>query len=294
MDIRQLIELYLHHTLLGRASYLSTRRLVHHTFRSIQDAETDQVTPLQLADWFRQLGDTPIQANKAMKILRAAYKWGAAMRLIDCANPTMVLRPYREVSRDRTMTETEWVDIEPELSDCFLKFQAMCKMVFLTGCRPKEARLAQWVDLFLDDGLWHKDRTKNGRTSWMPLPVQLVTVLRDLRQHYPVGPWVFQGQHPDAPWCESGARACWARLRNRLGIRGLRLYDLRRSFASDLDEAGVTLPTIQHSLTHASLQHTATYVRVRPHTVLQAVQDHADRRLPVQRSLFTHSQGVTP
>ena len=62
--------------------------------------------------------------------------------------------------------------------------------------------------------------------------------------------WIFRGDVEDPPHQNTiGHR--WRRTLNRAGVSGVRLHDLRHSFASGLIAAGCDVVTVQRALGHA-------------------------------------------
>ncbi len=284
MDIRELLELYLHHTLLGRASYLNQRRLIHQCFSAFNDVTLDAVAPLQVSQWQRRGYLTPHHANRALKTFRAAWSWGQRMLGITAPNPTLGIRPHRVFSRERSATKSEWESVQACLSGWSLALEVKVCTVYLTGCRPKEVRFMEKALLSLPDRRWRSLLTKNGRPMTYPLPEQLVVLLdRWLRcgQVPSESPWVFPGKNPMQPCCDSAFRESWRRFRRQMDLPDdLRTYDFRRTWATDQERAGTGLRVIQDGLGHANLQQTHIYIGANLDALRQANQTHADRCLP--------------
>src|SRR5438309_384700 len=134
MDVRELLELYLHHTLVGRASYLNQRRLIHQCFTEFNDVPVDQMMALQVSSWHRHHYNTPHHANRALKTLRAAYTWGQRMLGLTAKNPTLGIRPHPTASRERSATASEWLAIRTALAGWSLKLQVIVCTIYMTGC----------------------------------------------------------------------------------------------------------------------------------------------------------------
>lgn len=70
-----------------------------------------------------------------------------------------------------------------------------------------------------------------------------------------------------------------AKIRRRVGLGDVRIYDLRRTAASWLAINGSNLPVIQSMLNHRSLSSTQVYARLSVAPVRLALDDQADRML---------------
>lgn len=75
------------------------------------------------------------------------------------------------------------------------------------------------------------------------------------------------------PWRPDSATQAFTRLRDRAGLRGVRLHDLRHAVATRLIRAGVDVRTVAGRLGHASA---ATTLRVYSHFVPAADREAAD------------------
>jgi integrase len=131
----------------------------------------------------------------------------------------------------------------------------------------------RWQDVDWPTRIWRKPRTKNGTSHHVPLPVQVVELLRQLPR---TSEWVFPGDK-GRHWSTGSVEKVWGLVRRRLNLDDIRLHDLRRTCASYLAISGENLPTIQNVLNHRSLIPTAIYARLNIKAVDRALQTQADR-----------------
>ena len=71
----------------------------------------------------------------------------------------------------------------------------------------------------------------------------------------------------------------WRRIRKKVGLKDVRIHDLRRTAASWLAINGSNLPVIQSMLNHKSLTSTQIYARLSVAPVRLALDDQAERML---------------
>ena len=64
----------------------------------------------------------------------------------------------------------------------------------------------------------------------------------------------------------------WRRIRRRAGLPGVRLHDLRHSYASFLVNQGVSLFVVQQLLGHSQTRTTQRYAHLAPKTLLDAAE----------------------
>lgn len=247
MSIGELLGLYLAHHLHGRPSAPYYARLIRQVFPPLSTLAIESLDKLALLHWWTSLADRPGHANKAIGLLRAAHHWAVGLALIECPDPTagIVKRPER--TRSTTTSPDEWT------------------------MRPEH--------LYLDRDIpcWVKPTTKTGRPHIVPLPEQLVPMLRLLLRSNPSdAAWVFWGQDPSRVWCRTSAQKLWEGLRAKAGLQHLWLNDLRRSTASDLLNQGESLGIVQGALNHRSLSQTAKYAYLAVKPLAAALQERAD------------------
>ena len=129
----------------------------------------------------------------------------------------------------------------------------------LTGCRRNEILGLRWDDLNFDSGEMRLADSKTG-ARMVPMPsAAAADVLKGLPRT-PDNPWVFPGR-------KKGTRLVnlndsWDRVRRRAGLDGVRLHDLRHSFASGGLLVGEGLPMIGKLLGHNKVQTTARYAHL--------------------------------
>lgn len=129
--------------------------------------------------------------------------------------------------------------------------------MLLTGCRRGEALTATWDQFDLEAGVWTKPsaHTKQRKLHRVPLSGAAVALLQGMR-HEAASPFVFPGA-PGKPL--SCVKRTWEAVGAVAGLEGVRLHDLRHTYASVLVSAGLSLPVIGALLGHTQTQTTARY-----------------------------------
>ena len=131
-------------------------------------------------------------------------------------------------------------------------------LLLLTGCRRNEILGLRWDDLNFQTGEMRLPDTKTG-TRMVPLTSPVAEVLNSLSRT-PGSPWIFPGR-------KKGTRLVnlndsWDRVRRRAGLDGVRLHDLRHTFASRALALGESLPMIGDLLGHRMVSTTARYAHL--------------------------------
>jgi integrase len=133
--------------------------------------------------------------------------------------------------------------------------------LLLTGARKGEALSATWDQFDLVAGVWTKPHalTKQKADHRIPLSAPARQLFARLHQKSEGSPWVFPGRRGRH---REDTKYAWARICKTAGITGLRVHDLRHSYASTLAGAGVSLPTIGALLGHSMPSTTARYAHL--------------------------------
>jgi integrase len=155
--------------------------------------------------------------------------------------------------------------------------------LLLTGCRKREALDARWENIDLERGVLTIPLSKSGKPRYVPLSSAARNVLVQTRREVvklmgdasATNGWVFPNPNTGRPFIK--IQTGWERARRVAGLEGLRIHDLRHSFASALVNRGMTLYDVKEALGHSSMVTTQRYAHLAPQRLMQAVtaaQDH--------------------
>jgi integrase len=201
---------------------------------------------------------SPYQANRVhavvSKLFALAIRW--QMRT---DNPARGVEHNYEEKRKRYMQGDELPRLMTALAETpDRQFANIILLLILTGARRGEVQSMRWADLDLKRGIWSKPAAmvKQKTDHIIPLSAAVLDVLKTIKPGK--SEWVFPSVES-----KSGHRAelkkGWAALLRRADIKGLRLHDLRHSFASQLVSSGASLPMIGALLGHSNVSTTARY-----------------------------------
>lgn len=233
--------------------------------------------------------ETPYMANRMLAVLASLYSWAGKRGLVPKgANPTADIERYREARRDRFLTtdemerlgaaiheaETVGIPWEPDPSKnskhapkpenrrttISPHAAAALKLLLLLGARLREILHLEWSGVDLERGLLFLADSKTGRKS-IVLNAPAMQVLGGLPR---VGRYVIAGDR--AGTADEKPRADlqrpWALVSKRAGLEGVRLHDLRHSFASVGAGGGAGLPILAKLLGHATVAMTQRYAHL--------------------------------
>lgn len=195
----------------------------------------------------------------------ARREWDIAMPR-NVATAEFVKRPKIGADGERTRRfEAPVGDVSEEqrLFDALMEVRNKALRVFIvvaleTGIRRAELLRLKWSMVFLDRSYiaLSAEITKGKHARQSPLSSMAIEALRSLAH---VGELVFEGETRDSVKC------CFARLRQRAGLKDFRLHDLRHEFASRLfEETNLREYEIQFLTGHRDARMLARYSHLRP------------------------------
>ncbi len=212
---------------------------------------------------------TPYQANRCLallsKMFNLAIRWGWRVD-----NPCRGVERFQEEKR-KVYLSTEEIGRLTKALDEYPDQQPanVVRLCLLTGCRLGEALGAKWADLDIDGGTWTKPgaTTKQKTEHHVPLSAAAVVLLSGILEAAPKAedgttgsPWVFPGRGSAEHL--GNIKHPWPAIRKAAGLEGVRLHDLRHSFAAVLASAGASLPMIGALLGHTNAETTLRYVHL--------------------------------
>lgn len=227
-----------------------------------------EIEQRHVADWFHRASlERPVRANRCLEVLSKAMNLAELWQLRpQGSNPCVRVQANSERKRRRYLTREELERLLTALDgfDGFglrWRFAQLIRLLLLTGCRVSEIKNSRWEWLqgaaLVVPPESHKTGG-DGHARIVQLPPAALLVLEQLRARSN-GDWIIagDGDHPLV-----GYRKLWMELLANAGITGLRIHDLRHSYASMAVSAGLSLPQIGGLLGHASPQTTARYAHL--------------------------------
>jgi len=203
----------------------------------------------------------PYGANRVLalcsKMFSLAVRW--QMR---ADNPCRGVERNREHSRQRYLTADEMAALTQALAEFPDRDMAdIFRMLLLTGARKGEVLRMKWDDVDITAGTWTKPpaSTKQNRVHVVPLSAPARQLLGE-RLMNKRSDYVFPSDRGCGPILN--IHHAWKRLTKGAGIDGVRVHDLRHSFASSIASSGGSLPLIGALLGHSSPATTHRYAHL--------------------------------
>ena len=199
--------------------------------------------------------DTPYRANRALAVLSKMMSFAGRPD-----NPCRGIERAPEDKRSRYATSEELKALLTALAGAHDRTLAKAVLLLaLTGARRGELLDAKWAQFDMVRGVWSKpaSSTKQKKAHTVPLSSSALAVIASMEHS---GLELFPG---GVEANKHRLRGCWEQALADAGITGLRLHDLRHTFASVLaSQPGASLPLIGAMLGHGSAATTHRYAHL--------------------------------
>jgi integrase len=212
---------------------------------------------------------SPYAGNRVVAVLSKMFSSAMRWNMRE-SNPTKGIERNLEQHRRRYLSTDELARLVAALA-AHPDTQAanIVRLLLLTGARKGEALSCRWDSVDLTAGVWSKppSSTKQKAYHEAQLSAPARQLLSEIREQQvakhpkkPLGEYVFPSSS------ESGhvvdIKKSWRQLCRAAKIDGLRIHDLRHSFASQAISGGAGLPLVGALLGHASPTTTARYAHM--------------------------------
>ena len=194
-------------------------------------------------------------------------------------NPCELIERYPEHKRERFLSGKELQRLgtvlakaEAEQTESRYAVAAF-RLLLLTGCRLSEIQTLKWLHVDTEGGELHLPDSKTGAKT-IHLGQSALQVLRDLPR-LAENPYVIVGKRNGSHLTD--LQHPWRRVRAAAGLEGVRIHDLRHTFASGGLAVGEGLSMIGKLLGHTQIQTTARYAHLASDPMKAAANKISDR-----------------
>ena len=255
-----------------KASSLKAYRLnfKNHVVPALGRLRVDEVTREDVEELHFRIGSKngkPYAANRVRALLHRIFQEAEAKEIRpQRSNParggSAGIKSFKETARRRYLSADEWAKLGQAIAELEGKESpwvlAGFKLLCYTGCRCSEIFRLKWSEVDLDRGVLELTDSKSGPKT-TPLGTAATTILADL-------PKVAGNDHVIPGWrtgrAFTGEGKVWERIRARAGLEGVRIHDLRHSFASVAVSDGAGLPLLGSVLGHSQPATTQRYSHI--------------------------------
>ncbi|HEV2563119.1 MAG TPA: tyrosine-type recombinase/integrase [Rhizomicrobium sp.] len=258
--------------------------LDRHVMPALGSTRMDNLKRVDVSRLHSRLSEWPYEANRCLALISAIWNWAAKreeVAFID--NPAKGIERYAEPKRECYLTNDELARLGDALREGETKgiawetdrvskkvkhipkgdrrqrldpyATAAIRLLVLTGARLREILDAKWEHVDFQRCVMLLPDSKTGRkTIYLSAPA--LTVLASVPRQQG-NPYLIPGAKQGAP--RADLKKPWSAIRRAANLKGVRIHDLRHSFASVGAGASLGLPIIGKLLGHSQPATTARY-----------------------------------
>lgn len=231
------------------------------------------VTRADVAQLHHKIGQTtPIQANRTLAVLSKMFTLAIRWGLYTNENPAKHVERFRERKRERYLTQEELARLGKVLNkteqagEVSSTAVAALRLLAITGMRRSEVLSLRWDWIDFGRGVIFFPDSKTGQKA-TALGGPALELLRSLPR-VAGNPHVFPGKKFGRPLHDLNGP--WRIIREKAGLHGVRLHDMRHTHASVGAAAGLSLPVIGALLGHTEASTTQRYAHLAQDPVKKA------------------------
>jgi integrase len=265
------------------------RNLKLHIKPALGKLKLRDVSAADIARFHASRSKTPTNANRCLALLsnifEKAERWGE--RPVG-SNPCRHVGKYDERKRERFLTTEELARLadaltsaEDEKRESVTALNAI-RLLMLTGCRLNEILPLRWA--WIDEGhaCIRLPDSKTG-AKVVPIGAPVIRLLSSMPRQEG-SPYVLPADRGNGHFV--GIQRIWQRIRKVANLEGVRLHDLRHSYASVAVASGDSLYLIGKVLGHRQSRTTDRYAHLKDDPLL-AVADRTAKRIAEAMGLPT-------
>jgi len=225
------------------------------------------------------LQSTPYQANRTVAVLSKMFSCAEARELVPKdSNPCRHIEKYREHARERFLTSEEINRLADAIQDAEQGSRSLpstiaaIRLLLFTGARRNEILTLKWQYVDFERSMLFLPDSKTGRKP-IHLNALAVALLGELPR-VAGNDYVLPGRKEGGSITE--LKTSWRAIRSKAGLDGVRLHDIRHTFASIAAGAGASLHMIGKLLGHRNPATTQRYAHLANDPMRSVGQQIAD------------------
>jgi integrase len=291
LTVKELVEKFIdEHVNLKLKPSTTTRYqhlLTYWVIPELGSSKADGLTRLAIAKLHGKKKHNPVSANRMLGAISSMYGFAQRRGIVpEGFNPASRIEKYTERRRERFLTTKElarigdalreaetkgipWVIDESQPNAKHIPKQeknrrtifdrhatAALRLLLFSGCRLREILHLKWEHFDIERGMLLLPESKTGRRT-VVLNAPALTVLTSLPR---LGSYVVPGRDPDRP--RQDLKNVWRAVSRRAGLSGVRIHDLRHTYASFGAGGGLGLPILGKLLGHSQSATTSRYAHL--------------------------------
>jgi integrase len=211
---------------------------------------------------------SPSTVNRELACLKTLFNKAIEWGKIE-VNPLRAIKKFKENNvREMNLSASEAQQL---IENASLSIRPILIIALNTGMRRNEILSLKWQSVDLSRRYIFIEDSKSGKSRKVPMNSTVYKILNNMPT---VSEFIFF--NPETKTHIKDIAVAFRAAREKAGLKGLRLHDLRHTAASKMVEAGVDIVTVSKILGHASLQMTMRYAHPTPENMRRAVDRLAE------------------
>jgi integrase len=271
---------YMPHIRVHRRNIQSTVSLIRlHVLPRFGAFRLDEITPRMIGEAHEEMklrGYAMAMCNRLPVLMGIMFNLARRMKVQGASsNPARSVKLFQVNNvKERFLTAEEVQRLRGVLEECpYAQMRVIVPLLLMLGCRKRELLDAQWTHVDLERRVWHIPMSKSGRARNIPLSSSAIEVFRSL-ERWEGCPYVVPNPATLRPW--GNLHHQWDAIRKRAGLAGVRIHDLRHSFASNLVNSGRSIYEVGRLLGHTQVKTTQRYAHLSDTVLMSAMEEAAN------------------
>ena len=271
---------YMPHIRVHRRNYATTVSYIRvHILPRFGARRLDEITPKMITEAHGEMraeGYAPATANTLPILMKVFYNLALKKKVHGAdTNPAQSVVLFKLNNNKERYLSTEEVQRLREVmaASVYPQMGPIVELLLMLGCRKRELLDARWMHVDLDRRNWYIPLSKSGRARNVPLSSAAIEMFRSLPR-WDGCEFVIPNPETLRPW--GNLYHQWDAIRKRAGLDGVRMHDLRHSFASNLVNAGRSIYEVGTLLGHTQVKTTQRYAHLSDATLLSAMEEAAN------------------
>jgi len=199
--------------------------------------------------------NTESTCNRYLALLKAMLNIAIGEGYLE-RNPTKGIKLFseRKVVKERIISKEEEAKLVAESSP---KLRSVVRIMLNAGLRPSEVFNLKWSNIDLSRRVLTVEETKDDEVRHIPLNKVLFDEFKCLQEIANHSRYVFINPKTGRPI--TTVKTAFRAACRRAGLKGIRLYDCRHTFASRLIQNGCDIETVRALLGHSDIRVTMRY-----------------------------------
>lgn len=241
----------------SKGTYLNHKRYLESLINSIgRRLKIAALKHHHITKWMETFDCTSTSQNDAISVAQRMFNWAIEQQYLTISPIAKVTKPKRK-RRDVVYTPDQWAQIKSHAKGSFAD---LLNLLWLTGCRPREARIVTANHVHGSLVIFQPDQAKGETDARVIHLIPEAKALIDKQMELnPTGPLFLNSRR--VPWTKDAVKSRLTRISRKVGFRVI-AYGARHSFATNALIRAVDTVSLSHLMGHKSTRMINNYAHL--------------------------------